>query len=418
MKHFIIILFILFLCGLAFSQNRLILNNDIYAVIDSSSYLVIGNSAPNAISTLGTGGNIISEGEMNRIKWDIGTNTGIYTIPFTKSPGNKIPLTANINTTGIGTGCILFSTYGENTWDNFTYMPSDVTHMNGINTGVNNSDNVIDRFWIIDAIGYTTKPTITITFTYLDTEWSASGNSISEANLFAQRFDPAPNNEWHYWYGPFGTANTTANTVSSGNVTPANFFRSWTLVDQDSPLPVELLYFTAIINSDKKVLNQWATVSEINNDYFIVERTLDGINYEFVSKVAGAGNSNSTLLYSTIDPTPYQGVSYYRLKQVDNNGLYTYSQLVSINLENIEIIIIYPNPASDYFEYLIGSSQAGTINVTVVNELGQTVIRTEETIDKGITKKRMNVSSLSSGIYMLRITTDTMEKTQKQFIVK
>ena len=299
-------------------------------------------------------------------------------------------------------------------------MPSDVANMGNI-SGSNNSAFVIDRFWLIDATNYTTKPTATFAFTYLDAEWAANGgNTITEANLGAQRFNSTAGTWWGY--NPQGTINTVTNTVTSITVAPADFFRSWTLTDKNFPLPIELLYFTATPLpggvGGGSVLNQWATASEINNDYFVVERTIDGINYEFVAKINGAGNSNSTLYYSYIDATPYTGVSYYRLKQVDFDGLYTYSQLVPVNLENIETIIIYPNPASDYFDYLVGSSQQDTVTITVVNTLGQTVIKTEENIDTGITKKRLNVSSLANGTYMLIITTAQMKKTQKQFIIK
>ena len=405
----------------ASAQPRLILNNNIYMVLKNNIELVINNSAANAITTLGTGGNIISESEFNRVKWNIGTATGIYTVPFTKSLTNKIPFTINITTAGVGIGSILFSTYSGSTWDNSLYMPSDVANMGNI-SGSNNSAYVIDRFWLIDATNYTTKPTATFAFTYLDAEWAANGgNTITEANLGAQRFNSATGTWWGYL--PQGIINTGANTVTSVPVAPADFFRSWTLTDNSSPLPIELIYFTASplpggVGGGSIVLTQWATATEVNNYYFIVERTLDGINYEFVAQVAGAGNSNSTINYSAIDAAPYQGVSYYRLKQVDFDGLYTYSQLVPINLENIEIIIIYPNPASDYFDYLIGSSQADIVIISVVNTLGQTVIKTEENIDKGITKKRLNVSSLANGTYMLIITTTQLKKTQKQFIIK
>jgi len=406
--------------GGCFAQTRLILNNDTYIGIRNNAYLVINNSATNAITTLGSGGNIISESEFNRIKWNIGTATGIYTIPFTKSPGNKIPLTVNITTAGVGIGSILFSTYSGSTWDNSLYMPSDVANMGNI-SGSNNSAYVIDRFWLIDATNYTTKPTATFAFTYLDAEWAVNGgNTITEVKLGAQRFNSTAGTWWGY--NPQGTIDVTLNTVTSVPVAPADFFRSWTLTDNSSPLPIQLLYFTASPLpggvGGGSVLSQWATASEINNNYFVVERTLNGINYEFVAQVAGAGNSNSTLYYSAIDSAPYTGVSYYRLKQVDFDGLYTYSQLVSINLEGLEIIIIYPNPASDYFGYLVGSSQQDIVIISVVNTLGQTVIKTEENIDKGITKKRLNVSSLANGTYMLIITTAQMKKTQKQFIIK
>jgi len=407
--------------GVGFAQPRLILNNNIYMVLKNNIEIVVNNSAANAITTLGTGGNIISEGEFNRIKWNIGTAIGIYTIPFTKSPTNKIPFTINITTAGAGSGSILFSTYGGADWNNLTYKPSDVANMGNI-SGSNNSAFVIDRFWLIDATGYSTKPTATFAFTYLDAEWAANGgNNITEANLRAQRFNSTAGTWWGY--NPQGTNDVTLNTVTSVPVAPADFFRSWTLTDKNFPLPIELLYFTATplpggVGGGSSVLSQWATASEINNNYFVVERTIDGINYEFVAHVAGAGNSNSILNYSAIDAAPYQGVSYYRLKQVDFDDSYTYSQLVSINLEGLEIIIIYPNPASDYFDYLIGSSQADIVIISVVNTLGQTVIKTEENIDKGITKKQLNVSSLANGTYMLIIITTQMKKTQKQFIIK
>jgi len=201
-----------------YAQGRLIFNNNAYMVLANYIYLVVNNSSSNAITTLGSGGNIISEDELNRLKWNIGTATGTYTVPFTKSPGNKIPLTINITTAGTGAGSVLFSTYGGATWDNDTYKPSDVTHMNSLNTGLNNSADVIDRFWLIDAINYTTKPTATLTFTYLDAEWSAAGNTITEANLFAQRFNSTLS-KWADWFGATGTCNTTNNTVSSGSVT-------------------------------------------------------------------------------------------------------------------------------------------------------------------------------------------------------
>ena len=143
MKLFIYIQFMFFLPSLwegsgmgCSAQTRLILNNDIYMVFKNNIELVVDNSAANAITTLGTGGNIISEAEFNRVKWNIVTAIGIYTIPFTKSPGNKIPVTVNITTAGAGSGSILFSTYGGATWDNSTYMPLGppaVTNMGDIN---------------------------------------------------------------------------------------------------------------------------------------------------------------------------------------------------------------------------------------------------------------------------------------------
>ncbi len=125
----------------------------------------------------------------------------------------------------------------------------------------NNSDKTIDRFWIIDAQeGYTTKPAVTLDFTYIDAEWSTNGtNAIVEANLQAQRYNTAIN-DWEGFLGflPAGTINTTNNTVSGVSVAAADFFRAWTLNDNSKPLPIELINFDANCVNNKTVL-EWCT---------------------------------------------------------------------------------------------------------------------------------------------------------------
>ena len=106
----------------------------------------------------------------------------------------------------------------------------------------------------------------------------------------------------------------------------------------NSPLPIELLSFTAVLNANKKVDLNWSTATETNNDFFTVEKTKDGDTFEQVAIVDGAGNSSVTLYYTSLDPNPYQGKSYYRLKQTDFNGEYKYSHLVEVDMEgNIHI---------------------------------------------------------------------------------
>jgi len=111
LKRDITLLFLITLFGPIsnlYSQNRLIFNNNSYVVMNDSCYLVIDNNSSNAITLLGTGGNIISESEFNIIKWNIGTATGTYTIPFTKSPGNKIPFSINISPVEQGVAVFYF----------------------------------------------------------------------------------------------------------------------------------------------------------------------------------------------------------------------------------------------------------------------------------------------------------------------
>jgi hypothetical protein len=113
-----------------------------------------------------------------------------------------------------------------------------------------------------------------------------------------------------------------------------------------SPLPIELLSFDA--NSNQQVVDlNWSTASETNSDYFTIEKTRDGYNFETVVTMDAAGNSTSLLHYATKDNSPYQGISYYRLKQTDFNGAYTYSdlQMVDFNSNQEFSFEIYPNPA-------------------------------------------------------------------------
>ncbi len=419
MKYLISIIASLFICNFSFPQNRLVMSGNIYMTLGDYTYMVIDNSSSNAITNLGTGGNIISEGEYRRVKWNIGTQTGTYTVPFTKSAGNKIPVSLNITGAGIGNGSVLFSTYGGNIWDNNTYKPSDVTHMNSLNTFFNNSAYVIDRFWLIDAVNYTVKPTISLLFTYLDAEWSATGNSVSEANLLVQRFN-SNLNKWADWIGNPQTANTSVNTVESGSISSANFFRSWTLVDQGSVLSVSLLSCNAICHEERnKILINWTTASESNNDYFVVEKSSDNLIWDSVSIVDGSGNSNKKIYYSYMDDI--YDFSYYRLKQVDFDGKANYSDIIYADCpeHSIELINIYPNPASDYFYYSVSSDESRKIIISVIDVLGREVIRKYEYIDEGINEQSLDISNLISGIYFFNVEiSDIMSNVSKQFIVK
>ncbi len=91
------------------------------------------------------------------------------------------------------------------------------------------------------------------------------------------------------------------------------------LMDPPPPLPIELISFKAKPTKDKVQIT-WSTASEINNNYFSIEKSIDGYNYQEIGQVSGAGNSSQTLNYSFFDDNPFHGVAYYRLSQTDYNG--------------------------------------------------------------------------------------------------
>lgn len=110
-------------------------------------------------------------------------------------------------------------------------------------------------------------------------------------------------------------------------------------------LPISLLSFDATANQNQVNLS-WATASEKNNDFFTIERTVDGIDFEEVGKVAGQGNSSLKNEYTFSDTRPKNGISYYRLKQTDYNGESEYFEVKSVNIQKGDFVSnVYPNPA-------------------------------------------------------------------------
>ncbi len=132
--------------------------------------------------------------------------------------------------------------------------------------------------------------------------------------------------------------NITSNVVH--NFGPFTFGSS---NNGDNPLPITLINYDVKLVNDIAV-NTWATATEINNDYFTVEKSRDAINFERVEIVEGAGNSNQILHYSCNDNNPLPGISYYRLKQTDFDGKFSYSKIVAVEFEDLPENVIYPNP--------------------------------------------------------------------------
>lgn len=317
------------------SQARLVINNDAWVRIDNAAWVVLENPASTALQTLGTGGNIRSEGEFNRIRWQIRNSTGVYIVPFTTANGVKMPLTYEVTTAGSNdaTASIAFSTFnygvvGPVNWNNDTYRPSDVTHMFNywVGSPLNNSDNVVDRFWEIDpyaaGYAYTAKPTVRLGFTYDPGAAIGdvrTGNAITGASVVgAQRFNPNGNMWGDYW--PAGTwAAGAVNSVTNVDVPASHFFRSWTLSNILQPLPVELVRFDAQCMGGQVIVS-WSTASENGSDHFEVQRSADGVVFETIGEVAASGHSASLIDYSFTDDRPLS-TGYYRVVEVDVDGM-------------------------------------------------------------------------------------------------
>ena len=137
---------------------------------------------------------------------------------------------------------------------------------------------------------------------------------------------------------------------------------------------------------------------EINNDYFTVQRSKDGQNWEDVSEIDGHGTVNQEANYSIIDTRPLAGVSYYRLIQTDFDGTKTFSNIVAVERE-INAIEIFPNPASNSVTVLAESFE----DFQLVNAIGQSVFDQTMIINEGKNVRQIDLSSLPNGFYLLYV---------------
>ena len=177
-----------------------------------------------------------------------------------------------------------------------------------------------------------------------------------------------------------------------------------------SNLPVELLYFKTIVLSNYIEL-QWQTASEVNNDYFTVERSTNGINWTIIASIDGAGNSSNLLNYSTTDENPLYGLLYYRLRQTDFNGKFEYSEVKIVNNISPNYQQIFTNTNNNTIT--ITGKESELSEVIIHNALGHDVTHLTQRITANQKQLVIDLSKLNSGIYWIK-TKNTTYKLYKQ----
>lgn len=357
--------------------------------------LSVSNASTGAITY--TTGMIISEKTDNasRVAWSIANTNGAHTIPFGNLSGVQIPFTINLVSGDIGN--VTASTYA--TAPNNTPYPTTptlVTQVNDLN-GIDNSANMVDRFWEVNKSGGNT-PVFDLTFTYAPAEIPANGN----ANMRAQHWN-LPMLGWDAFLpGQFNPG------IYSVQVPGATEFGPWVLTQEANPLPVTLLAFHADANRKKEVDLTWITASEVNNDYFTVEKSKDGVSFYALEKIPGAGNSTQELHYATADKQPYKGLNYYRLKQTDFDGRYSYSEIRTVLLDGDgNAIVVFPNPATNgswiLFERI--PENADNISVLLYDATGNVVLNRYLTALTAVNDNSFYLerAGLANGIYFYTI---------------
>lgn len=170
------------------------------------------------------------------------------------------------------------------------------------------------------------------------------------------------------------------------------------------PLPIELISFTGWNDKDFNVI-EWVTSSEINNEYFTLLRSGDGLSFEEIVRVAGSGNSSSERHYEYVDQQPLHGVNYYQLKQTDYDGQSTFSDVIAIKVraKDFSILSVRPNPSFGqvFLDFSCDVKGEGRIRVTDLS--GRIVWNTKVELLPSVTTYRLDLSSLTKGIYSISV---------------
>lgn len=189
-------------------------------------------------------------------------------------------------------------------------------------------------------------------------------------------------------------------------------------ITESAVVPIELNYFEGKMINQNTYLD-WQTSTEIDNDYFEIQRSNNGRKYMTIGKVKGKGASNSITDYSFIDRSPELGQNFYRLKQVDFDGSYEFSNVLSFKIErDQDYINVFPNPASgNSLNVKMKLNSQGLINTQLLNVNGEVVY--ENVINESYGENvefEIPITNLSPGIYYLKVSNPNGIQSRKVFI--
>lgn len=205
-----------------------------------------------------------------------------------------------------------------------------------------------------------------------------------------------------------GGCNNNSNPCNSSASSGQGTNQSGIIVNQ--LLPVELADFDAQWSPiAKAVLLTWKTASEGKNDYFVLEHSHDAIHFEPFKTQSAVSNGNEQVIYNNKDEEPFAGVTYYRIKQVDTDGRFHYTNVVAVETpSDLLNIVVYPNPTQNLLNIKadISYEQLNYQLYTVQGELVPVPIHIDNTA-------KLDLGNLSSGLYILRVSSKDFTKTIK-----
>lgn len=279
----------------------------------------------------------------------------------------------------------------------FHVNPDPLYNVNSKDASINNISTC--EYWTLQRTSGSSNVSVVLSWTY-----SRSCRVNVPGELVVARWD---GNKWRNNGNSAITGNASAGTVSSlGTATTFNAFTLGSTTG-NNPLPIELIAFDAALHN-KVVDLKWTTASEKENDYFTLERTRDFNEIVPVGMVDGAGNSSVVLNYSFVDEKPFAGRSYYRLKQTDFNGEFTYSDWKTVNTSTaggLQSVQLYPVPSNGTdLNLKVANSLTGTVQVSIYALNGSLVKYKEFDADENTYDYNIAPDTkLDQGLYIVEI---------------
>jgi hypothetical protein len=365
-------------------------------------WLQVGNTAAASVP-IGSSISFIN-GNLRRY---FASNTNTYAFPVGVATAYRLAEIVNNNLAGI--------TYFESKFITpFTNNPS-LNPATAIDAPTLYSSVAAEGIWQINPNAGPSSGNYSINL------WFDGGGSNAFAGLTTNMFGPLKRpsgstsaSDWTALGGTLNAGGTAGRTVAGGYARRNGWttFSEFAIGKSLTPLPVELISFNGYCNPSNVEL-KWSTAQEMNNDYFSIEQSMDGVNYLHLANISGAGNSNVQNNYNYFDYSSNSGIAnsiFYRLKQTDFDGKTTTSETITVHCSEVNAhdnIFIINQPESENIQINFTGKKGQSYKVTFIDYLGRTLTNKEIVLENNEQSVTVDKIGLAAGLYHLIIQSET-----------
>lgn len=292
--------------------------------------------------------------------------------------------------------------------DNFSVRVSDQLFANGSSGAVATADNVGATWHISESVAGGNNVDMSV-------EW-ASAQELSGFTRANSTIKHWGGSAWDY--GTYGAATASGSRWSQTRASITSFSPFGVTSQVNNTFPIELMDFVAKREDAATVRLDWATYTETNNARFEVERMLDNeLSFSKIGEVAGHGTTTEIHRYKWLDNNAYTNTSYYRLKQIDTDGKYSYSPIVALmGADASASVNLFPNPANEVLHVRMNVAEATSAHISIVDTKGATVWAQKQTIQPNQPLVLDAVATLLPNTYVVKIQLATGNVVQRTFV--